>query len=45
MINKTNIPIKFVYKENGKEKSSIEENERRKYIDELNRKLWGRNKD
>lgn len=38
---KINIP-RFIYVENGEEKTSFDENERRKYIDELNRRLWGR---
>jgi hypothetical protein len=38
--NKT--PVQFVYAENKKEKSSVEENARQNYIDELNKRLWER---
>lgn len=34
--------IEFVYIENGKEKTSVDENKRQNYIDELNRRLWNR---
>ncbi len=36
------IPVQFVYVENKKEKSSITENYRQNYIDDLNKKLWER---
>ena len=44
--NKTiDLPVKFVYAENGIEKDSVAENKRMNYIDKLNRRLWNRNKD
>ena len=33
------MPIKFVYTENGKEKTSIDENKRMNEIDQLNKDL------
>lgn len=39
------LPVRFVYTENGKEKSSIDENERMNYIDELNRSLLNYGRD
>lgn len=40
--NKIDLPVRFVYTENDIEKTSIDENKRRKYIDELNNRLYGR---
>lgn len=39
------LPVQFVYTENGVEKSSIDENKRMRYIDELNRELHNRSKE
>ena len=39
------LPVRFVYTENGKEKSSIDENKRMNYIDELNRSLLNYGRD
>lgn len=36
------IPIQFIYVENKKEKSSVAENARQNYIDDLNKRLWRR---
>lgn len=33
------LPVRFVYAENGKEKSSIDENKRMNEIDQLNKDL------
>ena len=33
------LPVRFVYTENGKEKSSIDENKRMNKIDQLNKDL------
>lgn len=33
------LPVRFVYTENGKEKSSIDENKRMNEIDQLNKDL------
>ena len=33
------VPVRFVYAENGKEKSSIDENKRMNEIDQLNKDL------
>lgn len=33
------LPVQFIYTENGVEKSSIDENNRMNYIDQLNRDL------
>lgn len=38
-------PIRFVYIENGIEKTSVDENERMNYIDDLNRGLLDRSGD
>lgn len=34
------LPVRFVYTENGKEKSSIDENKRMNEIDQLNKDLY-----
>lgn len=33
------LPVRFVYTENGVEKTSVDENKRMNYIDDLNRRL------
>lgn len=37
------LPVRFVYTENGVEKNSVDENERMQYIDQLNRDLFKNN--
>lgn len=32
------LPVRFVYTENGVEKTSVDENKRMNYIDDLNRR-------
>lgn len=39
------LPVQFVYVENGVEKTSVDENERMNYIDELNRSLLNYGRD
>ena len=39
------LPIQFVYVENGVEKTSVDENKRMNYIDDLNRRLLDRRGD
>ena len=33
------LPVRFVYTENGVEKTSVDENKRMNYIDQINREL------
>lgn len=39
------LPIQFIYTENGVEKTSVDENKRMNYIDDLNRRLLDRKGD
>lgn len=39
------LPVQFVYVENGVEKTSVDENKRMNYIDELNRSLLNYGRD
>ncbi len=39
------LPVKFTYTENGEEKTSVDENKRMNYIDDLNRRLIDRRGD
>ena len=39
------LPLQFVYVENGVEKTSVDENKRMNYIDDLNRRLLDRRGD
>lgn len=39
------LPVRFVYTENGVEKTSVDENMRMNYIDDLNRRLLDRSGD
>lgn len=43
-MNKMTLPVNFVYTENGIEKTSVDENERMNEIDEMDRRLWNREK-
>lgn len=39
------LPVRFVYTENGVEKTSVDENKRMNYIDDVNRKLHNRSEE
>lgn len=39
------LPVRFVYTENGVEKTSVDENKRMNYIDQMNRKLHNRSEE
>lgn len=39
------LPVRFVYTENGVEKTSVDENKRMNYIDNVNRRLLDRSGD
>lgn len=39
------LPVRFVYTENGVEKTSVDENKRMNYIDQVNRKLHNRSEE
>ena len=39
------LPVRFVYTENGVEKTSVDENKRTNYIDDVNRKLQNRSEE
>lgn len=39
------LPVRFVYTENGVEKTSVDENKRMNYIDNVNRRLLDRRGD
>lgn len=39
------LPVRFVYTENGVEKTSVDENKRMNYIDDVNRKLHYRSEE
>ena len=39
------LPVRFVYTENGVEKTSVDENKRMNYIDDLNRRWLDRKGD
>lgn len=39
------LPVRFVYTENGVEKTSVDENKRMNYIDDLNRRQLDRRGD
>lgn len=39
------LPVRFAYTENGVEKTSVDENKRMNYIDQVNRKLHNRSEE